>query len=210
MAVSTAPETQVDERTLPAAVDQLYRAVAVLVDDPKEYLNGQLRAGVSWWRRLTESVSATSRREGAKLVPSSRPNVWTPAVDQVKAVESEVREWLPGPDDVPTKLRALAARRWTPGDTETVTRIAERITGMTIDIKNLLEPARVKTFAAPCPGCGQRWSYRMVDGERLRQPALHLVAEQGCTCLSCRRHWPPDQFVFLAKLLGCDPVGATG
>jgi phage terminase large subunit GpA-like protein len=199
----------VDERSLPAAVDALHSAVGRLIDQPKEFVGGQLRTAPSWWQRLVESVRARSSMSGNRFVPCSSPTIWTPAVDMIAAIDDEVREWLPDGDDVPAKLRGLASRRWTPAETETVTRIGERINAITIGIKTLLEPARVKTFAAPCPSCGERWSFRMVDGERVRQPALNLVTEQGCSCLACHRYWKPSEYEFLARLLGCAPVGVS-
>ncbi len=55
----------------------------------------------------------------------------------------------------------------------------------------------------PCPSCGSRFSYRRSSGgETVRSNALR-VSEHGAERLACRAHWPPDQFHWLAKLLGC-------
>lgn len=65
-------------------------------------------------------------------------------------------------------------------------------------------------MSAPCPSCGRRWYYRRRDNENIRQPALQLVIETGCTCQACGAFWPPERFLFLVRLLGFDlPAGVS-
>ncbi|MCH9735647.1 MAG: hypothetical protein K0U78_14045 [Actinomycetia bacterium] len=60
----------------------------------------------------------------------------------------------------------------------------------------------------PCPSCGSRLSYRRSSGgEPVRSDALR-VSEDGCDCLVCRATWSPDQFPWLARLLGCEELPA--
>ena len=46
------------------------------------------------------------------------------------------------------------------------------------------------------------------SGERVRVPALQVIAEQGCTCVVCRTCWTPDRYLLLCRVLGFDlPAG---
>ena len=203
-------DTVVDEVSLPAAVNLLHDSVSKLIDEQKSLIQGRILAGPSWWDRLVESVAGTSAMEANRLVPDSRPPCWSPAIDMTVAITAEVRSWLPGPDPVPVKLRALASRRWAPPEVQTVAMIGGRVAAMVADIKAMLEPAHIKSFAAACPNCGERWSRRLVDGEWVRSPVLNIVADVGCSCLACNSRWRPDQYTFLARLLGCEaPEGVT-
>ncbi len=66
----------------------------------------------------------------------------------------------------------------------------------------------VVSLRMPCPSCGSRFSYRRNSGgESVRLDALR-VSEDGCECLACRANWSPDQFHWLARLLGCDELPA--
>jgi hypothetical protein len=48
-------------------------------------------------------------------------------------------------------------------------------------------------------------------GELVRQPALQIVAEQGCTCQACRHCCTPDLYLHLCRVLGFDlPDGVIG
>jgi uncharacterized protein with PIN domain len=57
----------------------------------------------------------------------------------------------------------------------------------------------------PCPSCGERFVYRHNAGESVRSWALRMP-EDGCDCLGCRAFWPPEEFHWLARLLGCAPL----
>jgi hypothetical protein len=60
----------------------------------------------------------------------------------------------------------------------------------------------------PCPRCGARFAYRRDStGESVRVWALRASVD-GCMCLACRALWPPDQFDWLARLLGCPALPA--
>jgi hypothetical protein len=89
----------------------------------------------------------------------------------------------------------------------TVVRIGSRVAAMAVEVRRLLEPPPRMEVKASCPGCGERVVRRQVDGEWVRTAALHLDVEVGCTCLACGIHYRPDQFTWLATLLGCTPVG---
>lgn len=197
-----------EESTLPDAVDQLYRAVGDLVDEQKQYVQGRVRVAPSWWDRLTEAVAATGLKDGtSRAVAKSRPLCWSDALDLKVRIEDRAKSWIGG-DSVPARLRALASRRWRPQDTEAVQGIAAEVQSWRLSITALVEPARVKTIAAACPSCGQRWAYRNFAGENVRNPALQVVADAGCTCQCCRSFWPPENYLFLVRLLGFEqPAG---
>ena len=59
----------------------------------------------------------------------------------------------------------------------------------------------------PCPRCGERFAYRRDNaGERVRVLALR-VSEHGRRCQGCQAFWPPEQFEWLARLLGRSAPG---
>jgi hypothetical protein len=199
-----------DERTLPAALDDLYRAVAGLVDPRKEWCDGQVLAAPSMYDWLVAEIPrGKGRQEGyTSRVARSAPTVWVDAVDLRVRIDTAVAGWQPDGPSTPNRLRALAARKWRPQDVDAVAEVARTLHGFRLDITGLLEPAHIKTVAAECPSCGLRWHYRFKDGERVRQPALQIVAETGCSCVACGAFWSPDRYLFLCKLLGFDvPAG---
>lgn len=198
------------EASLPAAVSVLHDSVGKLIDEQKGLVGGRVLSAPSWWDRLVEATAASSLKEGNRLVPASRPPAWSPAIDMITEITAEVRGWLPGPDPVPVKLRAIASRRWAPPEVETVSAIGARVAAMAVEVRRLLEPPpRMEVKAAcPAPDCGVRTVRRKIDGEWIRTAALHLDVETGCSCLSCGSHWRPEQFTWLATLIGCTPVGS--
>lgn len=197
-----------EESTLPDAIDQLYRAVGELFDEQKQYVQGRVRVAPSWWDRLTEAVAATGLKDGtSRAVAKSRPLCWADALDLKVRIEDRAKSWIGG-DSVPGRLRALASRRWRPQDTEAVQGIAAEVQSWRLAVTALVEPSHIKSVAAACPQCGERWVYRMHAGERVRQPALQLEAATGCLCQGCRAFWPPEKYLFLCRLLGFDlPAG---
>ncbi len=65
------------------------------------------------------------------------------------------------------------------------------------------DAAVVLLLQLPCPSCNQRYVYRRSRFEEtVRSDALR-VSESGAECLGCRAEWAPDQFEWLARLLGC-------
>jgi hypothetical protein len=38
----------------------------------------------------------------------------------------------------------------------------------------------------------------------LKEPALQIVAKQGCTCQACRHTWLSRHYLLLCKVLGFD------
>lgn len=197
-------------QNLPAAIDKLYAAVSRLVDQRKDYRQDAMRVGPSLYETLLSEIPSTPRSESSSRgVPSSRPPVWCDALDLRRTIDDTARDWAPG-NSTPARLRAVAAQRYRPEDTGQVTERATLIESWSAAIAALIDPGRVKTISAPCPACGADRVYRDRYGEQVRQPALQLTTA-GCTCGACNTTWPPDQYLFLCRLLGFDlPAGVIG
>lgn len=75
-------------------------------------------------------------------------------------------------------------------------------------IRAYFRPPRVAPINAPCIACGERYQYRLVDGQSVRAAAMQFVRnpDTGDTlraeCGSCGSVWLPSQFEFLARSIG--------
>jgi hypothetical protein len=71
------------------------------------------------------------------------------------------------------------------------------------------QPATRQALLGAVPACGATTVYRKDStGELVRQPALQIVAEHGCTCQACRYTWAPSHYLLLCKVLGFElPAG---
>jgi hypothetical protein len=198
-----------DESTLPDAIDELYRAVGELIDPAKKLIDGRVLAGPSQYETLLSEIPATSSADSNfRNVAKSTPNVWLDAIDLRVQIDDRVKAWLPKGDSTPARLRVLASRRWRPQDVRLVRDIAAEVQSFGISIRALVDPVHVKTVSAACPNCKKRWHYRHQSGEQIRTPALQIIAEAGCTCVACKSFWPPQNYLFLMRLLGLDaPAG---
>ncbi len=194
--------------SLPDALDRLYSAVGALVDPRKEFHDGVLMAAPSLWAELLQAIPA-SRTDGfSRGVARGKAPAWVDAIDLQHEVDRTVGCWHPEGTDTPTRLRGFASRRWRPQDAKMIVERAEEIRAWCMSVTRLLEPQHVKTISAACPSCNQRYVYRNHSGEQVRQPALHVVAEVGCSCAGCGANWEPHQYLFLCRLLGFElPTG---
>jgi len=188
--------------TVGAAVDQLGDAVAGLVDPIKEMLGGEMRLAPSLYEQLRGEVAVSGGGERVRRWAASRAPVWLDAVELLAEVDVAVAAWQPAGGSTPERLHLLVERKWRPQDVRGVGQICAAVKSWTMSVAGLLEPDRVKEIRCACPSCGTRYVYRQSDGERVRRPALQLVAEKGCTCLSCGASWQPDQYLWLVRLLG--------
>jgi hypothetical protein len=104
------------------------------------------------------------------------------------------------------KAVAAAAGGWT--DLEAVHGVRLALSGWVRAIRTLLDPPKRLYLAAPCPRCEQSMVWRRDEsiGEDVQQPALQVDGIEGCTCLACGAHWPPQLFEHLASVLGCPPI----
>jgi len=77
-----------------------------------------------------------------------------------------------------------------------------------LDAAELLGGEAKVYLQVPCPRWAQRFTYRRSDsGERVRTAALR-VSETGSQGLACGAFWPPSEFGWLARLLGCPALPA--
>ena len=195
---------QSDEKSLPAAIDNLYAAIGGLIDPRKELINGTVMGAPSLYASLVDQIPASSGEYSGRVHGASRPPVWCDALDLRIQIDAQVKQWQPKGDSTPTRLRALASQKFRPQDTATLRDYSNNIRTWTHTIKGYLDPERVKGVSAACPACGTRWVYRQHAGESVRQPALQLIVRQGCTCLACDTFWEPSRYLFLCRLLGFD------
>jgi len=200
-----------DEAELPAALDELYRAVGALVDTRKQMLGGVIRAAPSLYELLLGEIPAKRGDRETRGVARSLPNCFLDAIDLRVQIDGRVKAMHPAGRSTPERLRALAVKRFRPQDTRQVREYAAELQSFALSIRALAEPAHVKEIAQPCPSCGKRYWYRQnSSGEKVRTASLQLVTEQGCTCLSCKAFWPPERFLWLARVLGHDaPAGVV-
>jgi len=75
-------------------------------------------------------------------------------------------------------------------------------------IEDYLNPPRRAEINAPCVQCGERYTYRSVDGETVRSAALTFTRSKDtgdtldARCGACAAVWLPSQFLFLAEQIG--------
>lgn len=202
--------TATDESTLPNAVDELYRAVGGLIDARKELVGGVIRAAPSLYELLLGEIPAKRGDRETRGVARSLPNCFLDAIDLRVQIDGRVKAMHPAGRSTPERLRALAVKRFRPQDTRQVREYTAELQSFALSIRGLAEPEHVKEIAEPCPSCGKRYWYRQHGGEKVRTAALQLIASQGCTCLVCKAFWPPERFLWLARLIGHDaPAGVV-
>lgn len=125
-------------------------------------------------------------------------------------IDTGVAGWEPNGKSTVDRLHQLAANGWRPQDCALIDDYSERIEAWTLSAVELLgDVSPTVALRLPCPHCERRFIYRRNgSGESVRSWALR-VSETGCECLGCRAEWSPDEFHWLARLLGCDPLPAA-
>ncbi len=174
-----------------------------------------LRVGDGYrWRpalylELRSGLTGQSARRRT-LQQRSRPPLRVEVLDLVVEIDRAVSSWTPDEKgSTVERLRSVAARAWRPQDVPLLERYREELLRWTVAATELLTPTPRVGLPMPCPRCGARRTYRRNGaGESVQSRALE-VAESGCRCLACRAFWPPSEFHWLARLLGCDPVAAS-
>jgi hypothetical protein len=97
-------------------------------------------------------------------------------------------------------------------ETDRQTELAARILGRWINrIESMLNPMPNSEIVAPCPQCGTKSVSRRQNGEDIVQPALQIIRDKArtpiaCRCQHCGTSWEPNQWEFLANLLGAKPL----
>ncbi len=187
---------------LPGALTKLHDAVSGLIDPRPEIIDGKTRYTDSWYRQLKDSLPGNQGNERGSSAPL--PGCWLDALDLIIQIDDDVSRWQPAGLDTPERLGLLEARPWRPQDVRQLGDLAGIIGEWAEDIRELLRGSAHWTLPNPCPACGtQTVMRRDSGGDLVRQPALQ-IGGGGCTCQHCRAAWDPNQFVWLARLLGYD------
>lgn len=196
--------TECRERALPQAIRDLGDAVRKLTAPQHRYLGDALRTAPSRYHQLCAEIAGTQGENHAP--PKSMPPLWLDAAQLIADIDRQARRWEPGPDGTVSRLRVIADKTWRPQDTELVFSMSITVGKWCDTIDALLDPVSVKDVSAACPACGAKHIYRNKDGERVRQSALQIVTETGCTCQACDTHWGPELYLHLARVIGFDTL----
>jgi hypothetical protein len=201
------PSTVVDpDGPLQLSLRRFADAVHSLSDEVPVWDRGTARWSDSVYARLRGAIAA--RTVGRRHVLAGprlpcRIDVLTLVVE----VDTAVAGWTP--DDkggTVERLHTLTGRGFRPQDCAVLDGYSGQLERWVLRAAELLgdRPTAV-ALRLPCPSCGEKWAYRHSGAEVVRAWALK-VTETGCECLACRAYWPPDQFEWLARLLGCEPL----
>lgn len=203
-------------------VGLLGEAVHALVGDRSTFLDrdaGSVGPSVVWgesrYRQLLggrppSAVSAAHRP------PTSQPPTELDSVALADEIDRTARAWTvgePAPQYTPAatiaRLRAVAGHQWAPEDMVWVQAATRQIWGWCDRIDNLLDPPARWTLPVSCPECGHDHYHRHDSaGDWVRTPALTISAEQAM-CGACEATWEPEQFPWLARLVGVLPDNVT-
>ena len=147
--------------------------------------------------------------QGDNRTPAkSLPPIWIDAQMLLDTIDGEARHWtrrknVSDSRETVERLLSLPALPWRPQDTQKVVHITTTVEQWTENIMHLLDPQSVKHISAPCPSCGRGFVHRKDSaGDTVRQPALKVLTNVGCTCQACGATWSPDRYLFLCRLLG--------
>jgi hypothetical protein len=181
-------------------------AVHSLVDPIPLWDHGTARWSDAVYVRLRGAITARTVGRRHVMAGSRAPcriDVLTPVVDIDRAVGS----WEPDAKGTVERLHQLAGHGWRPQDYELLSGYCGAIEKWVIATAELLGDRQVAVaLRLPCPSCGEQFVYRHNGSESpVRSWALR-VSEDGCECQVCRAYWPPQEFHWLAKLLGCETL----
>lgn len=167
--------------------------------------------GVARWEppiygKMRTALSGRSAFRTGRRAADSRIPARTGVLDWLVTVDQTVAGWGPGAGTV-DRLKALTHRSWRPQDSLQLERWSDQLADWATEAATVLGDAKtvVPLRGIACPVCGQQHVFRHRDGEYVRTPAL-TVSEDGAECGSCRAAWTPEQFGFLATLLGCEAL----
>ena len=190
-----------------AARTKLDRAFRRLFDKRVAVYHDRTMYAPSLYEQLKADLAGT---QGDTRTPAkSLPPIWIDASMLLTTIDRQCHTWFPKPGSTLARMGSLVATSWRPQDTEKVTGMAKTVDGWAESIIHLLDPLAVKHITAPCPSCGREFVHRKDSaGDTVRQPALKVMTNIGCTCQHCGAHWTPDRYLFLCRLLGFElPAG---
>lgn len=178
------------------AVSKLHKAVAECFSEQRRQFGDRTLSAPSLFRQLEIHIAGrTGERSGGR---AGAP-LWIDCLDTMVRIEQESAQMIDG-CDVETRIHRLINKTYRPQDCDLVDGWTGQVTMWSRLIIALLDPEPHWHLPNPCPECRCKVVYRMVAGEEVRQPALHITAE-GCRCQRCRTLWPPDRFELLARIL---------
>jgi hypothetical protein len=187
-----------------AAHDKLKRAVERLCQPRLAVYHDVTLKAPSLYDTLCGDLAGT---QGDNKTPAkSLPPLWIDATQLKQDIDTQARRWTPRcRATTPDRLTMLIQKTWRPQDTKHITQIGRDVNQWCERIMNLIDPESVKHISAPCPSCGKATVWRRDSaGDTVRQPALRVVTNVGCTCQACDATWSPDRYLFLCRLLGFD------
>lgn len=186
---------------------RLHDAVTALAEPTPIWEAGICRYSPPLYTRLRGSLRGQPTRLGRR-VPSSRLPCRTDVLALLLDIDGTTARWHPHGKTTLDRLRELAAQDRRPQDCELLDDYRTRIEAWCHSAAELVadKPPEV-ALRLPCPSCGTRFIYRPSNGESVRTWALR-VSEDGARCQSCDATWAPEQFEFLATLLGCPALPA--
>ena len=190
-----------------AARTKLDRAFRRLFDKRRAVYHDRSVFAPSLYDQLRSDLAGT---QGDTRTPAkSLPPIWIDASMLLTTIDRQCHTWMPKPGSTFARMGSLVATSWRPQDTEKVTDMARTVDGWAESIIHLLDPESVKHITAPCPSCGRGFIHRKDSaGDTVRQPALKVMTNVGCTCQACGATWSPDRYLFLCRLLGFElPAG---
>jgi hypothetical protein len=194
------------EDGLPLAKRRLADAVATIADPVPLWVGGTCRWGEPIYAQLRSALRDKPQRHtpGWRAVAPCRLD----ALALIVEVDSTVATWEPNTKgSTIDRLHQLIGRGYRPQDVALITGYSDRLQWWAITTTELLAPEARVYLRQPCPACGAHHCYRDRSDERVRAPALK-VSETGCWCGACQAFWSPDQFHWLARLLGCPALPA--
>jgi len=184
-----------------AARTKLDRAFRRLFDKRMAVYHDRTMYAPSLYEQLKSDLAGT--QGGTRTPAKSLPPIWIDASMLLTTIDRQCHTWMPKPGSTLARMGSLVATSWRPQDTEKVTGMAKTVDGWAESIIHLLDPESVKHITAPCPSCGREFVHRRDSaGDTVRQPALKVMTNVGCTCQHCGAHWTPDRYLFLCRLLG--------
>jgi hypothetical protein len=188
---------------------QLENAVAALADPVPVWDGGVCRWAPAVYSSLRRELSGGRRPIGRRGRLGSRSPCHIGMLDLIVDIDAPVGAWEPGAKGTVDRLHQLAGRGWRPQDCPVIDGYTAQLQRWVVAAAELLGPEPRVYLRQPCPSCGARHAYRRGGGagEHVRAPALR-VSEIGCRCGACGASWDPDQFHWLARLLGCPALPA--
>lgn len=202
-----------EDGNLPAARTALEDALHALCGPQSRVVDDRLVYIPSRYLQLLDATMGEQVNTGGGGGSKSRPPFWLDAYDLRAEIDVAVECWQPAFTGTPPtvgRLHWIAQRKWRPQDVRQIDQITRAVAEWAHSIDTLLDPPRRWTLPSPCPECKTATVYkRDAAGELIRQPALQ-ISPTGCICARCKTHWPPEHFLLLASVLGCEiPEGVV-